>query len=319
LGRAYLYFGQVDQAINSQRQALIIAREVGDRWFESVWLGILGTIYLSLGQIEQSFKVFEQSLSVAREINYYLGEGVILGELGTAYFTLGQTRRAIEFYERGLAIAREINRDRLESTLLGYLGRAYHILGQFEQAIEFQEQALLISHEMSDPQLQSIQLLNLGKVLQAQGELSEAQRHYAEALALDVPMTNYQATLALAIVRLHQGDPGSNKIFSDAASLCQTLLNQTSKLYEPCYVLATALTGQVACNPCWPEETKRPKLLAPALAEYQRALDICAAPGVVQDAIRDLELIQAAGIEGLEPVFELLESALEQEVDPDKP
>jgi hypothetical protein len=34
----------------------------------------------------------------------------------------------------------------------------------------------------------------------------------------------------------------------------------------------------------------------------------CAAPGVVQDALRDLEMIQAAGVEGLEPVFELLES-----------
>jgi len=37
---------------------------------------------------------------------------------------------------------------------------------------------------------------------------------------------------------------------------------------------------------------------------------ITAAPGIVQDAIRDLELIRAAGIEGLEPVFELLEEAL---------
>ena len=45
-------------------------------------------------------------------------------------------------------------------------------------------------------------------------------------------------------------------------------------------------------------------------------LEITAAPGVVQDAIRNLELIQAAGIEGLEPVFELLENA---EYEPDLP
>ena len=42
------------------------------------------------------------------------------------------------------------------------------------------------------------------------------------------------------------------------------------------------------------------------LTEYRRALETCDAPGVVADALRDLELIQAAGIEGLEPVFELL-------------
>jgi len=34
----------------------------------------------------------------------------------------------------------------------------------------------------------------------------------------------------------------------------------------------------------------------------------CAAPGVVCDTLRDLEMILAAGVEGLEPVFELLES-----------
>ena len=50
---------------------------------------------------------------------------------------------------------------------------------------------------------------------------------------------------------------------------------------------------------------------APAQAEYHRALENCSAPGVVQDTIRDLELIRAAGIAGLEPVFDLLESALE--------
>jgi hypothetical protein len=37
---------------------------------------------------------------------------------------------------------------------------------------------------------------------------------------------------------------------------------------------------------------------------------VCSCPSVVQDALRDLELIRAAGIEGLESVFELLEEAL---------
>jgi len=76
------------------------------------------------------------------------------------------------------------------------------------------------------------------------------------------------------------------------------------------------LVGQSVCDPRWSEESKRPNLLAPVLKEYHRALEITAAPGVVQDAIRNLELIQAAGIEGLEPVFELLENA---EYEPDLP
>ena len=57
------------------------------------------------------------------------------------------------------------------------------------------------------------------------------------------------------------------------------------------------------------KENERAELLAPAMAEYRWALEDCFAKDVVQDALRDLELIHAAGIEGLEPAFELLEGA----------
>jgi hypothetical protein len=51
------------------------------------------------------------------------------------------------------------------------------------------------------------------------------------------------------------------------------------------------------------------RVARPALEEYLRALENCAAPGVVHDALRDLEMIRAAGMEGLEPAFKLLEGA----------
>ena len=71
--------------------------------------------------------------------------------------------------------------------------------------------------------------------------------------------------------------------------------------------------GRAVCEPAWAEANRRVELLAPTMTEYRRALDNCSAKGVVQDARRDLALIRAAGIEGLEPVFELLERAIEGE------
>jgi hypothetical protein len=90
------------------------------------------------------------------------------------------------------------------------------------------------------------------------------------------------------------------------------MLTKTEGLYESRYTMATALVGQAICDLRWVEEDNRVELLAPALVNYQCALEICAAPGVVKDALRDLELIRAAGVEGLEPVFELLEGPLEK-------
>jgi hypothetical protein len=67
----------------------------------------------------------------------------------------------------------------------------------------------------------------------------------------------------------------------------------------------------VVCEDRWGEKPAQRDLLNLVLTEYHRALGNCSAKGVVQDALRDLELIRAAGIEGLEPVFALLESAIE--------
>jgi len=117
-----------------------------------------------------------------------------------------------------------------------------------------------------------------------------------------VPETSYQATLKLGIVLLHQRDPSAGETFADAIARCRARLDKTTGLYKARYALAAALVGQAVCDPRWAEESERAGLLAPALEN-------CAAPGVVRDALRDLEMIRAAGVEGLEPAFELLKNA----------
>ena len=310
LGAAYLDLGQVERAIELQEQALAIAREISDRRYEGVWLGYLGRAYRSLGQIRQAIEFHEQDLVIAREIGNRRGEGAILGNLGIAYHALGQFERAIELQEQALVVAHEIGDRQHEGDWLGYLGLAYYMLGQVKRAIKSHEKALAIARGIGHYRVESRHLLGLGKAMLAIGELSEARRHCEESLALDVLTTSYQAALVLGIVLLHQRDLAAGETFADAAARCQAMLEKTTGLYEARYALAAALVGQAVCDVRWAKEGKRAGLLAPALDEYQRALENCAALGVVRDALRDLELIHAAGIAGLEPAFELLESSI---------
>jgi tetratricopeptide (TPR) repeat protein len=203
----------------------------------------------------------------------------------------------------------EIGHRRLEGVRLSNLGFAYHSLGQVEQAIEFHKEGLVIAREIRDRWEESYQLLGLGRALLAVGRLSEARQCCVEALALDVSSTGHRAALALGIVLLQQRDAAAGDTFADAAARCRAMLDKTADLYQARYTLALALVGSAVCDPRWAQENERAGLLAPALEEYRRALENCAAPGVVRDALRDLEMIQAAGVEGLEPAFELLEGA----------
>ena len=352
LGLAYHCLGQIQKTIGSYEQAFDIAREIGDRREECVWLGRLGLAYDGLGKSERAIQLYKQALDVVREIDDRKVEGEIraskgsahraLGQieqaiklykqaldifcetdhregevtcrvnLGLAYLSLGQVNRAKELYDEALSIARRIGYRRGESVQLGNLGLTYYVMREFEEAISLYEQALTIARQIGYRQGESHSLLGLGKARLAIGKLSEALRYCEEALALNVPETSYKTALTLGIVLLHQCDETATETFADAIARCQAMLDKTASLYGARYALAAALVGQAVCDPRWAEEGERAGLLAPALEEYGRALENCAALGVVRDALRDLELIRAAGVEGLEPAFELLEGYVDE-------
>jgi tetratricopeptide (TPR) repeat protein len=270
----------------------------------------LGDAYSSLGYIEKGTEFCEEALAISREITYLRGVGVSLISLGRAYRMLGQIKRMAECYGEALSIARQDGHRRHEGRSRVGLGIAHRAWGELDRAIDLQKEALSIAREVGYHRGESVSLLELGYTLSAAGRISEAQQCCAEALTLDAPWVAFQAALLLGIIFLRQDDPAAAETFADAAARCRSMLDQTAGLYEPRYALAAALAGGVVCDPRWAEAGRRPGLLAPALDEYRRALQVCTAPGVVGEALRDLELMRAAGVEGLEPVFELLRGAL---------
>ncbi|MBN1890002.1 MAG: tetratricopeptide repeat protein [Thermoflexales bacterium] len=350
MGSACRSLGQFDCGLTFCKESLAIARKVGDRKGEGIQLGRLGRTYRTLRQFDQAIELYEKSLAIAREVGNRQWEGYNLGSLGNAYLGLGQIERAIEFYEQSLAIARAINERREEGTRLGSLSKTYRALGQIEQAVRLCEEAVRIARETGDRAAEERGLGNLGNYYRdlghaersipvhqealsiarqigyrvgeayclvelgetqlAMGELNQAHKYCVRALGLDMAETGFRAALILGMVLLQQHDSSAGSTFEDVISRCQVLLGKASNLYELRYARATALVGQSVCNPRWVDASHRAELLAPALEEYRRALEITSAAGVVGDALRDLELIRKAGIEGLEPIFDLLQGAL---------
>lgn len=310
LGWDHLSLSQCEQAIALFDEALIIAREVGDRRTEEKCLGSKGLACYRLGRLEQALKLQQDAMVIARVIGDRQGIGGQLGRQGLIYHKLGQYEQAIQLYQRAIASVREITNFPNEILWLSLLGNVYYTLNQNTQAIELYEEALSIERKIKYRRGRSFLLLGLGRVMLASGKLVDAQQYCAEAVDLGVQNTSFEARLILGIVLLHQGNPESKEVFTTTVMRCNAILDKTARLFQPHYVLATALAGKAVCDNNWGKKPSRLGLLAPATIEYQYALDVCDAPGVVQDALRDLELIRSAGVEGLEPAFELLEVAL---------
>ena len=106
LGLAYSDLGQVERAIEYHEQALVIAREIGDRRGEGSRPGQPGECLQRPGAGGESHRVLRAGAGASPEqIGDRRGEGTGLGNLGNAYSDLGQVERAIEYYEQALSIA----------------------------------------------------------------------------------------------------------------------------------------------------------------------------------------------------------------------
>jgi tetratricopeptide (TPR) repeat protein len=60
--------GQYDQALTNYQQALVIAREVGDRVGKGNTLYSIGSMYHDREQYGQALEYYQQALVIAREV-----------------------------------------------------------------------------------------------------------------------------------------------------------------------------------------------------------------------------------------------------------
>jgi CHAT domain-containing protein len=184
LGVAYRSLGDYSKAIEYAQQQLAIAREIKDRQSEGKALGNLGVAYLSLGDYTKAIEYQQQWLALARSIKDRQSEGKALGNLGGAYLSLGDYAKAIEYAQQLLAIARSIKDRQSEGAALGNLGLAYLNLGDYPKAIEYQQQSLAIARSIKDRQSEGQALGTLGGAYLSLGDYAKAIEYAQQSLAI---------------------------------------------------------------------------------------------------------------------------------------
>ncbi len=308
LGLLYRDLGDISEALAAHREALTLARETKYRKYEASWLGVLGGDYRMVGQFNRSLAYHRRSLALARELGARNEESFQLGSIGMVYLDLGKVEEALGYHRRALRIVQRTGDRRYEALWFNYLGLDYRARGDFDLAIEHHMKSVEICREHRDVRGESYALLDLGRTQLLIGENKAAAGALAKVLNLGLRWVTHRGGLFLSLAHLPDAYPPFEQI-EEVLAQCSERLNKEPDLYETQYTLATALLMRRLYDTGREIPEARESFWNPLLREYRRALEITAAPGVVLEAKRDLELIQAAGIEGLEPVFELLESA----------
>jgi tetratricopeptide (TPR) repeat protein len=174
-------------------EALVAARQAGDRRQEVSVMTDLAIIILTEGDPRGAIALFEQALHLSRPLGDPARECDIMGNLGLALLHARQPARARPMFERGLAYARSTGDPLAEKVALERLGLAASSVGDSQAALTFYEQAIALARQVGDKQQEANLLWFQGIQLAELGRRDDAIARSQEAIALFTKLGKPQA------------------------------------------------------------------------------------------------------------------------------
>jgi predicted ATPase len=200
--------GKLGNARRDFTDALLLARQVGDRHTEGRAHDGLGALSVLFGQIPDARDHYEAALAIFRDIGARPGEGQVLAHLGTLHRLQGAHAAAADSYERGLRLLRESGDQRSLCKVLLSLSSVAVESGQIDQALSRCHEALQLAQALGDSRAEDMVRRHLGDILLVEGHLDQAEAHYQRSLVLMRQTGNRRleglVVGAIGVVRMEQ-------------------------------------------------------------------------------------------------------------------
>ncbi len=174
--------GQLSQALESVRAALVIYENLTDRQGEANSLSRIGEIYFNLGEYQESIDFYYQSLAILEKSDDRDARANVIDAIANNYLYLGKNKFAQQLRQQAEALRKEIGNPPQEAAFLGNTGITYQSEGKYKQAIELYQQELAKAQKEGDPPKEMYALSQLEAVYQESGEYQQANVFYTEQL-----------------------------------------------------------------------------------------------------------------------------------------
>ncbi|HEX7306206.1 AfsR/SARP family transcriptional regulator [Lentzea sp.] len=176
--------GQLTEAIELLRQALLISQTAGDKAAEAYQTSDLGITYLRIARYREARECFRTAHDLAESLGSRRDVGVLINNLGFVAADIGEHREALDRFERALVINRATGFRQGEALSLANIGRLHGRFHRYPQARSHLTQALTLSREIGYRFGEGWSLAWLAAVHRRQGDLPAAVE--LGRLALDV-------------------------------------------------------------------------------------------------------------------------------------
>jgi tetratricopeptide (TPR) repeat protein/DNA-binding CsgD family transcriptional regulator len=153
-------------------------------------LGNIGYIYDIKEQHLIALDYYNQALILARQLGDKKEIATNLANIGKVQTVQGFYKEALRNMEEALALDREAGDESMIASDLNTIGRIYEAWGMFDKAAEYLQQALAINIRLGQDDKVAIRYSGLGLVYKAWGKYEEALKYFEMALAIDKAMKN---------------------------------------------------------------------------------------------------------------------------------
>lgn len=199
-----------DRAAGYAREALGLARQLGDSAGEGQALNNLGTFAKNTGDLDQALGYYLASVSIQEALGDQQRLAFALSNIGIVYSMQGQPLKAMTSFEEALGYFRQLGDPGYLIPALDNLGTAHYDAGNLEQAQAYYQQADSLARA-AGMESDLTNLHNQGNIYQQQGRYAEARQYYFRSLRYEEEMRNtYGIARALSNIGtsyLSQGDP----------------------------------------------------------------------------------------------------------------
>jgi len=129
-GWAWNAVGDRRKALSRLRQALTLARRIGDRDHEGAALNSLGAVSLLVGNTQAALEHFEAALRLRAETGDLQGEAMVSLNIGQAQRQLGQHQEALASFEKALPILVSVGDQAHRATCLNNIAGALYAMNR---------------------------------------------------------------------------------------------------------------------------------------------------------------------------------------------
>jgi len=287
-GMPYLATMNVKRARTVIEESLRLWRELGDKWWVSMALQLLGLMTVMDGDIQAAVARDEESVSLAREVEDpwpLAGSLIRLGDDLKAKGTdVAAARRSLE---EGVAVARRVGDKMLLSEGLRELGSLYYGLGNLTAAASLIEEAIAEARAIGSIFSVALALSELVVISCLQNDPAKAKGYCLELWAfckeMASPFAFVFALIVFGVEACFGGEPGKGARLLAATDILvrQQGVILTSaegspfvKVYKQALEKAQAQLGPVAFEAAWVEGQQMTMEQALALATEDEHEDL---------------------------------------------